>query len=91
MNDGENMLKIKNIILVSGETCPMCRRLKKTLESLNLKPDEIKVLDTDKDKEFIETYNIQTLPVLLKLLNGKEVDRITGVVPPSELEKFFNE
>ena len=46
---------------------------------------KVKVIKTDSFRGISPTHNIKTLPTILVLKNGKEVDRVTGSAPSMTL------
>ena len=76
--------------IVKFETigCPNCRKLSAILQVANLEPD-INVIISDENLDVAKKFNVQSFPTLLKLEDGKEIARISGLVPLSKLKEFF--
>ena len=76
--------------IVKFETigCPNCRKLSAILQVANLVPD-ITVIISDENLDIAKKFNVQSFPTLLKLDDGKEIARISGLVPLSKLKEFF--
>lgn len=63
------------IIKFSSKTCSPCKALQEYLTNNNL---EVTSVDVEDDYEAAMKHNIRAVPTLIKLLDGEEVDRITG-------------
>ena len=76
--------------IVKFETigCPNCRKLSAILQVANLVPDRT-VIISDENLDVAKKFNVQSFPTLLKLKDGKEIARISGLVPLSKLKEFF--
>jgi thioredoxin 1 len=74
----ENNEKIA--IDIWAEWCQPCKMLKPILTNLTI-PENIKLvsLDFDKNKEFVTSLNVRSIPTVI-LFNGKdEINRMVGV------------
>lgn len=70
-------------------TCGPCKVLERNLQKTNLEYQSIDITD-DANEELIEKYNIQSIPVLLKVdENGIELYRSKGVLSPDLLNEYF--
>ena len=47
-------------------------------------------LDTDANPAIGQQYNIRSIPTLAIFKNGAEVERISGALPPAQLEQFIS-
>ena len=75
------------IVKFSMKHCPSCRKLDALLEKLDLHCDEVVM-----DMENITTkYQIFSVPTLIKFKDDEEIDRITGLVPPTRIKQFFED
>lgn len=75
-----------NIVKYSMPNCGNCQKL-----SNILKINKIVVEERELTNEIAQDLNILSVPVMIKFVNGKEVDRITGLVPVSKIKDFCNE
>ena len=48
-------------------------------------------LDTEANPAIGQQYNIRSIPTLAIFKNGSEVERISGALPPSQLEQLINQ
>lgn len=76
-----------------AEWCGPCRMIAPILESVAEQfGGQLRVvkLDVDKNSATAETYGIHAIPTLLFLKDGKVIDRLTGLVPRSQLAARIN-
>ena len=71
------------IVKYSMPNCGNCQKL-----SNILKLNNIVVEERELDEQTAKELNIMSVPVMIKFINGKEVDRITGLVPVSKIKEF---
>ena len=71
------------IVKYSMLNCGNCQKL-----SNILKLNNIVVEERELDEQTAKELNIMSVPVMIKFVNGKEVDRITGLVPVSRIKEF---
>ena len=70
-------------------TCGPCKVLERNLQKTNLEYQSIDITD-ESNEELIEKYNIQSIPVLLKVdENGIELHRSKGVLAPDLINEYF--
>lgn len=48
-------------------------------------------VDTESEQLLGAQFNIRSIPTLAGFKNGKEVHRISGALPPAQLEQFVNQ
>ena len=72
-----------------AEWCGPCRALAPTIEELH-KEYAGKVfvgkLDVDQNPQTAESFQVFSIPTLIVMKNGQEVDRIVGCVPKKSIE-----
>ena len=71
------------IVKYSMPNCGNCQKL-----SNILKLNNIVVEERELDEQTAKELNIMSVPAMIKFVNGKEVDRITGLVPVSKIKEF---
>jgi thioredoxin 1 len=71
--------------------CGPCRALAPTIEALASQRTDVVVrkVNTDERPGVTQTFNIRGIPCLILFKNGKEVDRLVGGVPRSEIEAMI--
>ena len=89
----KNLQKENKKILAdfSASWCGPCRILEPTLEKISNEMTDIEVvkIDVDEQSEFISEYGIRGVPTVI-IFNGEEqIDRSSGVKPPSYYTEFF--
>ena len=79
------------IVRISAIWCSSCIIMKSRLNEI-LKDKDIEVIDLDYDTDDIDGYNVgDTLPVIIKIKDNKEIDRLVGEHSKKELESFVGE
>jgi thioredoxin 1 len=75
-----------------AEWCAPCRMIAPIIEELAREYGKkvlIGKLNVDENPETAERFQIFSIPTLLVMQNGKEVDRIVGLVPKSQIEAYL--
>lgn len=73
--------------------CAPCRAIAPVLDDLAREYSGKIVfgkLNVDENPETTNAYGVQAIPTLLVMKDGKEVDRVVGVVPKSHLQEKLN-
>ena len=77
------------IIRITALWCPSCLIMKKVLNN-EFKEVEFIDYDYDFDEEIVKKYNPgKILPVLIKVKEGKEIDRLIGEKTKEEVQEFL--
>jgi len=73
--------------------CGPCKMFAPTFQASAMKYGE-KVLhiklDTEANPDIGQQYNIRSIPTLAIFKNGTEIERISGALPPAQLEQFVS-
>lgn len=78
------------IIVFTAEWCGPCKKLKPILDNLESKMNlRVFRIDVEKEEEAVENYTIRNIPTIVIVKDGKEVDRISGLIPSEVLEAKF--
>ena len=80
---------MQKVIRFTAKWCGPCKQLApimKQLEEEN-KDVEFETIDLDNDKELASEYGVKSIPTLIFLKDGKEVDRLVGGKSKSEIEE----
>ena len=48
-------------------------------------------VDTEAEQSLGAEFNIRSIPTLATFKNGKELERLSGALPPDELKQFINQ
>jgi len=87
------MKKTNNKILkFKALWCEPCKKLQPVLDNIKNEYQDWSVIsiDIDKDIELRSRYNIKSVPTLVFLQDGKEVDRVVGLVKTQQLRNKIN-
>ena len=78
------------IIVFTADWCSPCKKLKPILDNLESKMNlRVFRIDVEKEDEAVENYTIRNIPTIVIVKDGKEVDRISGLIPSEVLEAKF--
>ena len=85
---------MNSLVMISAPWCNACHALADTLEQLqwDFGEEVIKytVLDIEKNPEYVDLYQINSVPVLLfKNENGEVVEQFVGTMNAKNLLKHF--
>lgn len=75
------------IIKFEGSYCGPCKALTSLLGGSDL---PIETIDIQKDVETTMKYNIRSVPTLVFIKDGVEVDRIVGLVSLEKIQEAYN-
>lgn len=76
-------------IKIDAIWCSSCLIMKSRLNSI-IKDKNIDIVSLDYDTDDIGKYNVgDILPVYIKLVNGKEQERLIGEHSKAEIERFL--
>lgn len=89
-NFGSEVLKTDKPVLADfySDSCIPCKMLSPVLSQIeNEYADKIKVvkINTNFNSELTEKYNIQAAPTLVFFKDGKEIERLRGLVDKDEI------
>jgi len=91
--DFENDINMAGkLVLVDlwAEWCGPCKMMEPVLEEIAGEMEEslqVVKINIDQNQETPMKFNVMNIPTLLFLKDGKEVDRVIGVVPKKQLVK----
>ncbi|MCK5569757.1 MAG: thioredoxin [Spirochaetes bacterium] len=91
--DFENDINVTGkLVLVDlwAEWCGPCKMMEPVLEEIAGEMEEslqVVKINIDQNQETPMKFNVMNIPTLLFLKDGKEVDRVIGVVPKKQLVK----
>ena len=71
--------------------CGPCKMLRPVLEELSEEHNEVKFVsvDVDEESEIAMKYGVSSIPCLVFLKNGEEVDRSVGFRPKDAIEDMI--
>ena len=73
--------------------CGPCKRLEPSISKMEqeFEGDKFLSIEIDQVPTIAQKYRIRTLPTILLLKNGREVNRITGLVLTEPMRKAFKD
>ncbi len=84
----------KGLIIIDfwAPWCGPCRMMAPIFEEASKEVKNLKFakLNTEEFPEIAERYNISGIPCLIIMKNGKEIDRIIGLMPKNVLKEEIN-
>ena len=91
-NFAANVLSSDEPVLVDfwANWCPPCRALSPTIDALAEKFDgnaKVGKVDVDANPELARQFAVNSIPTLIYFQDGSEVERVTGLVPESQLSE----
>lgn len=75
------------IIKFYSESCGPCKVLDANLKKAGIKFESVNVYD-DKNADMVTKFKIRSVPTLVKLENGIEVKRHTGLLTEEQLKDW---
>ncbi|MBU1145471.1 MAG: thioredoxin family protein [Firmicutes bacterium] len=79
------------LVEFSAKWCGTCRKVNRTL--LEVEKDvflKVIQIDVEEHTDLAKKFNIKGIPVLLYLVNGKEISRISGSLDEEEFNMWFH-
>lgn len=78
------------VLKFEASWCNPCKMLSKTIEGAAGKYSiDIEAIDIDAQPDLAKQYGVRGVPTMVKIDDGKEVDRKVGMISESELLKFL--
>ena len=92
-NFDKEVLQSDKRVLVdfNAEWCGPCKMMKPVLEEISTSNNDIKIvsINVDDEDELASKYNISSIPCLVLIENGKEINRSIGLISRSDLDSFI--
>lgn len=94
-NFKKDVLDSEKLVIVDffAEWCGPCQVFAPVVEDLATSDNSLDVvkIDIDADRDLAIQYNIEAVPTLVVFKNGKELDRVTGILDKTGLNNFINQ
>ena len=92
-NFDKEVLQSEKRVLVdfNAEWCGPCKMMKPVLEEISTSNNDIKIvsINVDDEDELASKYNISSIPCLVLIENGEEINRSIGLISRSDLDSFI--
>lgn len=69
--------------------CGPCQQMQPVVDSMAAHGYKIRKVDFDRDRALVAQYKVSAIPCFVMLVNGQEVDRVTGGTTQARLERMF--
>ncbi len=94
-NFTEEVINSQRPVLVDfwASWCGPCKMLAPVIDEITNEKDDFKFvkINVDKEEELAMKYDIKSIPTLVIIKNGTEVDRISGFMPKTNILQFLGE
>jgi thioredoxin 1 len=74
------------VLKFSANWCTPCKLLSATLKDA----EGVKEIDIDQNRELTAQYSVRSVPTLVFLQDGKEVERTVGAMPLAKYQEIIN-
>lgn len=74
------------VLKFSASWCTPCKLLSATLKDV----EGVKEIDIDQNRELTAEYSVRSVPTLVFLQDGKEVERTVGAMPLAKYQEIIN-
>ena len=77
----------KVLIDFYADWCGPCNRLSPIVDRVSVDNKDVKFvrIDVDKNEELMTRYNVRSIPTLVVIENGKEINRSVGLIPEDKI------
>ncbi len=91
----EEILKSKMPVLVDNyaDWCGPCKALSPIIEDLSKEMKKVKFvkINVDNNPEIAQEFEVFSIPTLILFSNGKQKNRLVGLMSKDDLEEWINE
>ena len=81
---------MKEILYFSSAWCQPCKNFKPIMESIS-NSIPVQFVDVDENPQLSAQYNIRSIPTLIFLKDGQEVNKKPGVLSESQVKELWNQ
>ena len=77
----------KVLIDFYADWCGPCNRLSPIVDKVSVDNKDVKFvrIDVDKNEDLMTKYNVRSIPTLVVIENGKEINRSVGLIPEDKI------
>ncbi len=94
-NFPEEVLNAKTKVLVdfNAEWCGPCKMIRPVLDKYAEDHDNVKIVsvNVDNNSELAKKYNVFSIPCLVLVKDGEEINRSVGLISNSQIEELIGE
>ena len=80
---------MKEILYFSSTWCGPCKNFKPIMESVS-NSIPVQFIDVDQNPALATQYNIKSIPTLIFLKDGQEINKRPGVLSESQVKEIYN-
>jgi thioredoxin 1 len=80
---------MKQILYFSSTWCGPCKNFKPIMESVS-NSIPVQFIDIDQNPALATQYNIKSIPTLIFLKDGQEINKRPGVLSESQVKEIYN-
>lgn len=88
-NFEQEVLKSEKVVLVDfyADWCGPCKMLSPVMEKIAQENEDIKVvkINIDNQRDLALDYDVMSIPTVVAIKNGQEIDRLVGFADKSEI------
>ena len=88
-NFEQEVLKSEKVVLVDfyADWCGPCKMLSPVMEEVAKENEDIKVvkINIDNQRDLALDYDVMSIPTVVAIKNGQEIDRLVGFADKSEI------
>jgi thioredoxin len=81
---------MKQILYFSATWCGPCKNFKPIMESVS-NSIPVQFIDVDQNPTLSAQYNIRSIPTLVFLKDGQEINKKPGVLSESQVKEIWNQ
>ena len=81
---------MKQILYFSSTWCGPCKNFKPIMESVS-NSIPVQFVDVDQNPTLAAQYNIRSIPTLIFLKDGQEINKRPGVLSESQVKEIWNQ
>jgi thioredoxin 1 len=81
---------MKQILYFSATWCGPCKNFKPIMESVS-NSIPVQFIDVDQNPTLAAQYNIRSIPTLVFLKDGQEINKKPGVLSESQVKEIWNQ
>lgn len=81
---------MRQVILFTANWCSSCQTMKPIIEQIAKETGiQLAKIDTDYDISLVEKYNVRSVPTMIILENGNEINRVVGTQSPAQIKNLI--